>query len=214
VPEREVITGDGVAWLRGAELPEDHALVTSLPDSSELGRLGFEGWKSWFVQTVELACNAVAPRSVAIFFQTDVKREGTWVDKGFLVQLGARAAGVECLWHKIVCRAPPGTTTFGRPAYAHLSCFSRDLRLDPGQSTPDVVPRLGKMTWARAMGVEACDAVARFLAKSTSCRTVVDPFCGLGTMLAVANRHGFDAIGVEKSPKRAERARRLVLELP
>jgi tRNA G10 N-methylase Trm11 len=67
------------------------------------------------------------------------------------------------------------------------------------------------MTWARAMGREACDAVARFLLEQTTCRTVVDPFCGLGTMLAVANLHGLDAVGVERSTRRAERARALVL---
>ena len=51
------------------------------------------------------------------------------------------------------------------------------------------------MTWARAMGREACEAVARFLVADTHCRTVVDPFCGVGTMLAVANAHGLDAVG-------------------
>jgi tRNA G10 N-methylase Trm11 len=65
------------------------------------------------------------------------------------------------------------------------------------------------MPWARAMGVEACHAVCRFLLAHTACRTVVDPFCGVGTMLAVANAHGLDAIGVELSRKRAERAEKL-----
>jgi tRNA G10 N-methylase Trm11 len=64
------------------------------------------------------------------------------------------------------------------------------------------------------MGREACDAVARFLLAHTACRTVVDPFCGLGTMLAVANAHGLAAVGVERSPRRAMRARRLTLPPP
>jgi hypothetical protein len=33
----------------------------------------------------------------------------------------------------------------------------------------------------------------------------------VGTMLAVANAHGLDAVGVERSPRRAERARGLLL---
>ena len=90
--------------------------------------------------------------------------------------------------------------------------MSRALRLQPGASTADVLPEPGAMTWARAMPVAACEAVADFLLARTGCRTVVDPFCGLGTLLAVANARGLDAIGVEHSPKRAERARRL--ELP
>ncbi len=210
-PRREVRCGDGVAWLAEARLPADHALVTSLPDASELPELGFEGWRGWFVETAARACQAVAAEAVAVFYQTDVKRDGRWVDKGHLVHQGADRAGAALLWHKVVCRVPPGTTTFGRPAYAHLLCFSRALRLPPGGSTPDVLPRLGEMTWARAMGREACEAVARFLVDRTACRAVVDPFCGLGTMLAVANLHGLDALGVERSPRRAERARRLVL---
>ena len=209
MPERSVVHGDGVAWLEGARLGGEHTIVTSLPDSSELPRLGFAGWRAWFVETAALVCRTVAEGSPAIFFQTDVKREGAWVDKGFLVQLGAEQAGVSLLWHKIVCRAPAGVTTFGRPAYAHLLCFSRGLRLDPAQSSPDVLPRLGEMTWARAMGVEVCEATCRFLRAHTACRVVVDPFCGIGTMLAVANKNGFDAIGVELSAKRAARARTL-----
>jgi hypothetical protein len=209
-----VICGDGVAYLRRGLLPADHAVVTSLPDHSELPGLGLVGWRTWFIETAALACAAVGDDSVAVFYQTDVKVDGRWVDKAHLVQTGADRVGAHLLWHKVVCRAPPGTTTFGRPAFAHLLCLSRRLRLPPGRSSPDVLPRLGEMTWARAMGREACEAVARFLVSDTGCRTVVDPFCGLGTMLAVANTHGLDAVGVERSPKRAERARHLLLRPP
>jgi hypothetical protein len=206
-----VICGDGLAWLARGPLPADHALVTSLPDHSELPGLGVDGWRAWFTDTAARCCAAVADPAVAVFYQTDVKHDGRWIDKAHLVQIGAERAGAHLLWHKVVCRAAPGTTTFGRPAYAHLLCFSRGLRLEPGQSSPDVLPRLGEMTWARAMGREACDAVARFLVTQTACRTVADPFCGVGSMLAVANLHGLDAVGVERSPKRAVRARQLSL---
>jgi hypothetical protein len=209
---REIRCGDGVEFLREGQLPADHALVTSLPDSSELPKLGFEGWRQWFIDVAALACRAVADQSVAIFFQTDVKLDGRWIDKAHLVMAGADRAGAHLLWHKVVCRVPPGVTTFGRPAYAHLLCLSRGLQLDPGRATPDVLPRLGEMTWARAMGRDACEAVATFLVANTDCRMVVDPFCGLGTMLAVANAYGLGALGVERSPKRAERARRLVFD--
>ncbi len=209
-PGRLVEHGDGVAWLARAALPADHAIVTSLPDASEVPELG-EGWAAWFTDTVALACRQVADDAVALFYQTDVKRDGRWVDKGYLVQRGAEAAGSHLLWHKIVCRVPPGAVTMGRPAYAHLLAFSRTLRLSPGRSTADVLPTTGAMTWSRAMGVAACTAAARFVLEQTACRTVVDPFCGLGTMLAVANAHGLDAIGVELSKRRARRARALRL---
>lgn len=210
-PARTVHHTDGVAWLAAQPLPASHALVTSLPDHSELPALGHDGWRSWFVATAALACRQVADHAVAIFFQTDVKHEGVWVDKAYLVAKGAEQAGSALLWHKLACRVPPGTTTFGRPAYAHLLCFSRALRLAPRHSSPDVLPRLGEMPWSKAMGADVCRAVAAFVVAHTACRTIVDPFCGMGTMLAVANAHGLDAIGVELSRKRAARARRLTL---
>ncbi len=213
MPSRVVHHADGVAWLAASPLSPDHAVVTSLPDLSELPSLGADGWRRWFIDTAALACRQVDEHSVVVFFQTDVKRDGRWVDKGFLVQLGAEAAGSHLLWHKVVCRAPPGTATPGRPGWAHLLCFSRALRLETAGSSPDVLPRLGAMPWARAMGVEACEAVCQFLLERTAARTVVDPFCGVGTMLAVANARGLDAVGVELSAKRAEQSRRLVVDL-
>lgn len=209
---RVVHHGDGVAWLKSAgTLPADHALVTSLPDSSEL-KLPFDDWQAWFEDAAELCCRATAPEAVTVFFQSDVKRDGLWIDKSFLVQLGAQAAGSQLVFHKIVCRAPAGKATPGRPSYAHLLCFSRALRLSPPESTADVLPQLGAMTWTRAMGIAACEAVSAFLVERTACRTVVDPFCGVGSMLAVANAHGLAAIGVELNAKRAERARTLAID--
>lgn len=207
---RQVICGDGVAWAAAQTFGPEVAIVTSLPDHSELPLLGFDGWKAWFRETAATLCRSGA--GVVIFYQTDVKHQGAWVDKAHLVSCGADDAGAACLWHRIVCRVPAGQTTFGRPAYAHLLAFSRSLRLLPGQSSADVLPELGEMPWARAMGAAACQSVTRFLLQHTPCRVVVDPFCGQGTMLAVANAAGLDAVGVELSAKRAAKAR--ALELP
>jgi len=204
---RQVVCGDGIAWLREAELGPAHAVITSLPDHSEVPELGVDGWKQWFVATVALICGRIAPEAVAIFYQTDVKYDGRWIDKGYLVHKGIEEAGSALLWHKLVCRVPPGTTTFGRPAYAHVLCASRELRIAPGASTPDVLPGLGDMSWSRAMGRAACEMAIDFLVANTVCRVVVDPFCGQGSILAAANARGLDAIGVELSRRRAAKAR-------
>jgi len=205
---REVHEGDGVAFLARGGLGPDVAVVTSLPDVSEVG-LSLEAWRTWFTDAAELACRAVADRGVAVFYQSDVTIDGRWIDKGHLVHTGADRAGAACLFHKIVCRSPAGTPTPGRPAFSRLLAFSRELRLADPSVTPDVLPQLGAMTWKKAMGVAACEATCRFLLDHTPCRTVLDPFCGMGTMLAVAEAHGMDAIGVELSPRRAARARAL-----
>lgn len=209
--ERHVHHGDGLTWLRDHELGREHAVVTSLPDLSELPALDLEAWRRWFVDAVTLIGSRIHPEAVAIFYQTDIKHEGRWIDKAHLVQQGADAAGLGCLWHKIVCRTAPGQTTFGRPAYGHWLAFSRELRLAPGASTPDVLPELGEMTWSRAMPMTAAVGSCVFLKGHAACRVVVDPFCGRGTILAVANDHGLDAIGVELSKKRARKARGLRL---
>ncbi|MCA9704467.1 MAG: SAM-dependent methyltransferase [Myxococcales bacterium] len=211
MPTRSVHHGDGIEWLRAAELGPEHAVVTSLPDVSELPALGLEAWRAWFRETAALVCDRVDPRSVAIFYQTDIKHDGRWIDKASLVHRAAEDAGLSCLWHKIVCRTTPGQTTFGRPAYGHWLAFSRELRLPSSASTPDVLPGLGGMTWARAMPRSAAVATCRFLVAHTACRVVVDPFCGYGTILAVANAEGLDGIGVELSSKRVRKARRLTL---
>ena len=49
----------GIAYL-AARLPDDHAIITSLPDHSELPALGVAGWRDWFIATVALACRAVS----------------------------------------------------------------------------------------------------------------------------------------------------------
>jgi hypothetical protein len=75
-----------------------------------------------------------------------------------------------------------------------------------------VLPQAGAMPWKRAMGVEACRVACRFLRDDTATRLVVDPFCGHGTALAVANALGFDALGVDRSVKCCRAAEALVLE--
>jgi hypothetical protein len=209
--QRRVYHAEALAWLAANPLEAGHAILTSLPDTSEVASLDFEAWQQWFSDVAGRLVAATPADSATIFYQTDIKREGLWVDKSYLVQRGAYAAGGRLLWHKIVCRVPAGTTTFGRPAYAHVLCFSRGLVDDVARSTPDVLPRLGEMTWARAMGREAVEQCLDWLQAHTETRVVVDPFCGRGTALAAANLRGLDAIGVELSSKRAERARRLRL---
>jgi tRNA G10 N-methylase Trm11 len=63
------------------------------------------------------------------------------------------------------------------------------------------------------MGVRACLDACRFVKTETTTRTVVDPFCGWGTILAVANSLGLDAVGVDIAPRMCRRACKLQIEL-
>ena len=205
--ERTVYCEDALDWLRTRGQLEGCSLITSLPDVSEVPAGGLERWKVWFLHAARLVLESCPPEGVTIFYQTDVKVEGTWVDKGFLCQKAAECTGSALLWHKIVCRSPAGSVTFGRPAYSHMLCFSKGQRADPARSTPDVLPDRGAVTWARGMGLLACRSACRYVLEHTPTRTVVDPFCGQGLVLAVANEMGLDAVGVELSRKRARQAR-------
>ena len=145
----------------------------------------------------------------AVFFQSDVRYQGEWVDKGYLVQRAAEQVGAKAVFHKIVCRKPPGTLSQGRASYSHLLAFTLGDVLLPKKPSADVLPDAGEKPWSRAMGTLACEAACRFLLDEAGARRVVDPFCGRGTVLAVANALGLDALGVELSSKRCRFARNL-----
>lgn len=210
-PSRTVHCADALAWLREQPLPADAAILTSLPDVVEFRHRDAVRWRAWFVAAAELVLRSTPADGAAVFYQTDAKRDGAWIDKSHLVQLAADAAGVPLLWHKIVCRAPAGTATFARPGYAHLLCFAERLRDTSEHATPDVLPELGAMTWPRAIGLTAARFAVGWLCDHAGARLIVDPFCGVGTVLAVANELGLPAIGVDNHAGRAEQARTLVL---
>lgn len=210
-PSRTVHCADALEWLSAQPPLAGCSLITSLPDAVELPQLAREAWPAWFTSTARLCLSRTPPDGVTIFYQSDVKRQGLWIDKAYLVQRAAEEEGASLLFHKIVCRKPAGTVTHGRAAYGHLLCFSKTLRVDLARSTADVLPDAGHMTWVRAIGLEACKAACRFVLEETQTRTVVDPFCGVGTILAVANQLGLDAVGVELNQKRARKARSLQL---
>ena len=60
-----------------------------------------------------------------------------------------------------------------------------------------------------SLGVRAAGHAVRFARDHAGAKIIFDPFCGVGTVLAVANALGLDALGVEQARKRAEAARAL-----
>jgi hypothetical protein len=209
-PRREVICADAIPWLQARGPIPGACAVTSLPDVSEVG-MPLPVWRTWFLAAVQLVVDAVPDESAAVFFQSDIKRDGAWIDKGGLVIRAAEDAGARILFHKIVCRRQPGQLTLGRPGYTHLIAVSRAMRCPDQLPIPDVIVDAGRQPWVRAMGIRAAAHAVRFAREQVRASVVLDPFCGVGTVLAVANALGLDALGVERSTRRCALARDLAV---
>ena len=228
---RSVRCADSIAWLRTVSLPARCHVITSLPDRTEL-KLSSEAYEAWFASTVELILSKLPRHSIAIFYQTSGRHSaegGGWLDKSLLCHLGARAAGAACVWHSIVSAGGVGALrTGGRVGYAHMLCFSAAHMLRPGTSCIDVLESRGHMSYAGAMGEDAAAAAVQYVARAhqqasselapseaSGSGLVLDPFCGEGTVLAMANAYGLDAWGLDTNRKRcavASRRRPRVVE--
>jgi hypothetical protein len=209
--QREVFHADALAWLPERAPLLGCSIVTSLPDHSELPKLSFSAWQAWFGRAAAAVLAALPPDGLASFFQSDVLHRGAWVDKAALILTAAAATDAELLFHKIVCRKPAGSLSFGRASYGHMLGFGRGLRLRQRHGRMDVLPDGGFRPGTKAMGVLACRDVCQTIIDETPTRTIVDPFCGFGTVLAVANALGLDSVGVDLSVRMCRKARGLVV---
>ncbi|CAE7659522.1 NTF2 [Symbiodinium pilosum] len=166
---------------------------------------------------------------VAVFYQTDVRLPGIGqVSKSYLVlHAAARVLGVRLKWHKIVHFGTVDQPTWNAIQFTHLLCFAKtkgllrvgvgteeDTVVDLGSTMPDILQRGPKPPGLRkaacCMGVNATASVLKWAVRRLpGVQTVIDPFCGAGTVLAIANEYGLDAIGVDISPKRIKQAKQL-----
>lgn len=211
---RRVHQADALEWLARVPAPENASVITSLPDAAEMPEHDFASWRRWFERAVKAVLGWVPAGGVAVFFQTDVLHRGAWTDKSYLVLRAAEGSGHALAWHKIVCRTPPGSVRSGRAGYSHLLCLARSPRPAFRSSLPDVLPDAGEEVSAKAMGALACELACRSVLEATPSPVIVDPFCGRGTVLAVANALGLDAVGVDRNARCCRAARKLVVELP
>lgn len=230
IPSRTVLQLDALEWLN--QYPDEllpGEVFTSVPDISELETLfpaphkniqNFQLYKSWFREAVRLIFTKT-PR-YAIFLQTDIRaligkddKVFEFIDKSAIIQEVAVTCHFNLVWHKIVTNSEKNSQkrVSHSPNWSHLLCFQREgvpFYETRRWKTPDVFTR-GDMTWERAVGMNAAMTGVSFLKHIAEAHTVVDPFCGLGTILAIANALNMNSLGNDLSRKRVKKAAKLDL---
>mmetsp|Transcript_23164 Transcript_23164/g.39201 ORF Transcript_23164/g.39201 Transcript_23164/m.39201 type:complete len:324 (-) Transcript_23164:81-1052(-) len=229
--DREVVQQDAMTWLCESDEPFDGSIFTGIPDMLDVHetcskarrkavgalQLAME-YKEWFRACAMRLFSRLAVGQCAVFSQTDsrvVQEEGgrvvEWLGKCHLLcSVAEEVAGVQLLWHKIALDSAAAPCSH-RPGFTHVLCFGKQFSFKVSAFlTPDVLDR-GRMTWLKATGLEVCLLGVLFLRHVVGAPLVLNPFCGHGTILAVANYFGMPARGVEVLPKRCRRSRSLDL---
>lgn len=210
---RVVIQADACGWLErywidGGAGGTDYvrsAIVTSMPDANEIGMNDdLPKYELWFAEAAMAVFRAAGDGPV-VFYQTDRKHERTWWDKTFTLMLQADMYQFDLRWHKIVQRRDTGKVDLRRPTYSHMLAFSR-VPLKGAQATPDVLPWTGAV-YDNGMDFGATEIAVRWASKGAE--RIIDPFCGRGTVLAVANAMGIDAIGIDSDQRQCKVAEEL-----
>jgi len=201
--DRQIICQDAIKWL--ATQTNLDCIVTSVPEMDEV-KLKEAAYEIFFRKAVELSLNATKDTGYTIFLQTDRKYKG-WIDKSYLISDVAHELGHRMIWHKIALRQNVGTSGLFRPTFSHMLCYSKKGK--PGPVFPDVIER-GAVTYENAFGIDAVKAVLKYV-KDQGAKTVVDPFVGSGTTVALANQIGLKGIGVDIDPKQCKKAMGLIL---
>ena len=205
MPRRQVFCQDALQWL--PKNTKNDCIITSIPEMEEVN-LSVKEYEDFFRTASRLCLEAVSDDGYCIFLQTDRKYHG-WIDKGYWITDEARNLGFHTVWKKIALNKEVGTADLFRPTYSTMLCFTKKGKV--GKLFPDVVYS-GEKTYSNAFGVEPVRLCVEYV-KSNGIKKVVDPFCGSGTTLAVANELGLDAVGVEINKKFCEMSRKLKITL-
>ena len=163
-------------------------------------------WIHW----LKMSCLAIAgmmdEKSIVFFYQTNRKFEGSIIDKKNIITNEFLAMGFNLIHSKIVLKQEPETINLFRPTFTNFFSFSKSL--GPGKPSPDVI-RCGEMIYKNAMGYNACRFAVEYVKEKKVSDTILDPFCGRGSVLKIANDLGMKSMGIDIDIKQVEHAKNL-----
>lgn len=199
--KRKIICTDALAWL------EKHrdvgSVITSMPELDEVS-MSEDDYVTWFQRAARECFRSTSEGHLTVFYQTDRLYKGRRISKPFMLMKAAEQCKVSLIWHKIVLRRDPGKIDIRRPGYSHLLAFGDD-ECKAGKATPDVF-EAGGVLYPNGTGLNA--ATVALQAALRHGPRVCDPFCGRGTIPALAEAMGFERVtGVDLDPEQAEAAR-------
>lgn len=203
-----IIHSDGLQWC--SDNPDTGSVVTSVPDpQNALGDSHDDPWE-FFDDCIRAAVRATAPDAPVVFRQTDRRSNGTISKAKRVFDVLDEYPQYRLLWHKIALQRDVGSMDLFRPTYAHVLAFGPD-GVGPGERTPDVIQG-GKKLYDDGIGFNTTETALAFAGQHSG--TIVDPFCGRGTIPVMADALGYTAIGVDLDPEQVEYARTLTLTPP
>lgn len=194
---REVICDDAIDWLHYHE--GLGPVITSPPDMVETGH-DVEAWRAWFRLALH-ECIWAAGEYPAVFYVTDRRHKGRLLSKANMVLNAAQRTHREVMWHKIALRMSPGAVSSHRPSYVHVIAVGLPgtpsgwpSRLAPANAVADVFDA-GPRLYQNGMGAQAARVAVSYVQRFGG--TVVNPFCGHGTVLAAADEYELDSVGID-----------------
>lgn len=199
--KRKIICADSLLWLpkhRGVG-----SIITSLPDMEETNFKEAD-YIDFFKMAAHTCFASASEGHPVIFYQTDRLYKGRRISKASMLMQVAENCGHQLVYHKIVLRRDPGKIDLRRPGYSHLLCFG-DTKVTAGKATPDVM-HSGGVLYPNGMGLAAATTALQTALRHGP--KVCDPFCGRGTVPAIAEALGFSRIvGVDIDPEQTKAAK-------
>lgn len=200
---RTIIHDDCLNWIKTQEVLQN--VVTGICDQSET-TMNIDEYLVFFNDVADEIFKKLAPKGYAIFIQTDRKYNKQVLSKAFMLMTIAYEHNVKLIWHKIVMHRPG--TDLHRPSYAHMLCFSKSGTT--GAATPDVI-QPSKRVYKNGTPINAAIVALEFIKKYSDSNVVIDLFVGRGTIVAIANKMGLSAIGIDIDKEQVEAATKLII---